>query len=200
MTSILFNIGTLILSILILEWYSIISFLATFLVQFTILMLVSVPKMQLLYQKIGVNPKSKRRRESPMKENDCKKIGKSKILTSLYTSWANMFMLTRVVQDKTYTRIIYSTFYQPVHFLLNLVMLIILSTMLQVSDIASRYDPSLIFKLELATAMLIIVGILHVIMVYFYFYEQDRCNCWKKEQEEMTNKRSEEEETEMAKK
>merc|ERR1712038_974595 len=191
MTSILFNIGTLILSILILEWYSIISFLAMFLVQFTILMLVSVPKMQLLYQKIGVNPKSKRRRESPMRENDCKKIEKSKILTSLYTSWANMFVLTRVVQDKTYTRILYSTFYQPIQFLLNLVMLIILATMLQVSDIALRYHPSLIIKLELATAMLIIVGILHVIMVYFYFYEQDRCNCWKKEQEE--------EETEMAK-
>ena len=111
---------------------------------------------------------SKRRADSPFKEEDQEKIRNTRLSRGLYTSWANLFLLTRPVQDKTYSRILYSTQFQPFQFIINLITLVALIIYLHVFNNVSLNESSVLMW----PLLIILVGVIHIFLLFFY-----TCQC-----------------------
>ena len=70
--------------------------------------------------------KSNTNYENSRREDDEKKIKEKKLVKGLLMSWTNIFMISRIVENISYVRFTYLLIFQPLHFLINTITLIII--------------------------------------------------------------------------
>jgi len=122
LSSLIFQTGTLVLTILVVEWYSAIYIAVVLLVNFILCLLLPFPVVQTTETKLKLQYKfvagNRLREEQRVRDN--------RLTRGLFTSWANLFIILRPVENMSYQKISHMCLLQPLRFLINIVTLIAL--------------------------------------------------------------------------
>ena len=170
LTSLIFQTGTLVLTILVVEWYAVIYVIAVLVLNMVLSLLLPFPAVQKWEYKLKLTNKF------PILEGDKKKVKEGKILRGIFSSWANLFIILRPVENISYHKITHMCLLQPIRFILNLLTLTLL--------ILLTYAPSTsIWPLHrhgsylLVTYVVVIVaGFINLLaMIHFSFYGNIPC-------------------------
>merc|ERR1719264_1959506 len=122
LTSLVFHSGTLILTILVTEWFSavyigVVLFLNLALSFFSLFTVVEKTE-----KKLGLTYKFSKLSE----DREALRVEETRIIRGLFTTWANLFILLRPVENMSYHKITHVGLLQPIRFLVNIVTLFIL--------------------------------------------------------------------------
>ena len=113
-TSLLFNAGTLTLSILLMGWYSVIVIGLIFLANIFMVTMLSSAKVLQKYQLVlYISDLGSEEKKKPT------------ILDKLWLSYSNIFIISRLVEARTCLRINNMYLLQPLYFLINLLPLVV---------------------------------------------------------------------------
>jgi len=118
LSSLIFNTGTLVLTIIVTKWYSAIYIGIVLLLNLTISFIFPYSFARKTEEKLGLTFKFSRKDEA-------EKLKKRRVIRGIFTSWANLFVFLRPVENMTYHKIVHVSLLQPLRFLVNIVTLII---------------------------------------------------------------------------
>ena len=118
LSSLIFNTGTLILTIMVTEWYSAIYIGTVLLLNFAVSIIFPYSVVQRAEEKLRVTYK-----HSIKDEVD--KLKKKRFARAIFATWANLFAFLRPVENISYHKIIHAGLLMPLRFLVNMVTLII---------------------------------------------------------------------------
>ena len=122
LSSLVFNTGTLILTIIVTEWVSAVYIVLVLLLNMTISYLYPHSSIAAVEEKLELTYKFSKLDE----EREAKKVRDTRIVRGLFTTWANLFILLRPVENMSYHKITHVGLLQPIRFLVNIVTLVIL--------------------------------------------------------------------------
>jgi len=120
LSSLIFNTGTLVLTIIVTEWYSAIYIGIVLILNVTISFSLPFSLARRVEKKLGVSY-----RFSTKDEGDKLKEKETRILRGIFATWANMFVFIRPVENMSYHKIVHVSLLQPLRFIVNIVTLII---------------------------------------------------------------------------
>ena len=157
-TSATFNMGTLILSILVHKFYSVIYICMVFLANVVVGILLPFDIIERVETKYGMKPRCQIELEKLSKEDDRKRMKANKMLRCVYMSWANLFMTTRPVEKLTFSRSVYFLLFHPMHFIINII------TLLTIISI----NPTTVYIVT--SVFLIIIGVINTVLLISHVY------------------------------
>ena len=118
LSSLIFNTGTLILTIMVTEWYSAIYIGTVLLLNFAVSIIFPYSVVQRAEEKLRVTYKHSIKDEA-------EKLKKKRFARAIFATWANLFAFLRPVENMSYHKIIHAGLLMPLRFLVNMVTLII---------------------------------------------------------------------------
>merc|ERR1712024_81124 len=110
LSSLIFNTGTLILTIIVTEWASAVYILLVLLLNMIISLLYPHSTVAAVEEKLKLTYKFSKLDE----EQEAKKVRNTKIVRGLFTTWANLFILLRPVENMSYHKITHVGLLQPI--------------------------------------------------------------------------------------
>ena len=163
LSSLIFNTGTLVLTIIVTEWYSAIYIGIVLLLNLTISFIFPYSTAQKAEEKLGVEYKF----PSP---DEAEKVKRTRVVRGIFASWANLFVFLRPVENMSYHKIVHVSLLQPLRFLVNIVTLVIVC---QITWTTHKHSYNQQISLVLTFAIVLVAGILNMVM-FRYFYKKKR--------------------------
>eukprot|EP00092_Neocalanus_flemingeri_P005402 GFUD01005822.1.p1 GENE.GFUD01005822.1~~GFUD01005822.1.p1 ORF type:complete len:693 (-),score=144.63 GFUD01005822.1:69-1940(-) len=169
--SVVFNVGTLIMTILVWEEYAAIYICIVFGLNFIVSIALPFAFVEQCEMRMKIEYKFDIL-SSSSRDAAQKKVTDQRVLRGIFVSWSNIFFLSRPVEDTSYFRTIHMVLVQIVRFLLNLTTLFVLITYtLEVAPFAEWLKVRLIHGFIL----LIFMGMLNILLVFLYTYNSNCC-------------------------
>ena len=166
LSSLIFNTGTLVLTIIVTEWYSTIYIGIVLLLNLTISFSAPFSFAGKMEEKLGLSYKFTTREMGLVRE--IAKVKERKIIRGIFASWANLFLFLRPVENMSYHKILHVSLLHPLRFIVNIVTLIIVC---QITWTAQTHNHNHNQHLSLVTTFIIVLAAGIVNMVEFrYFY------------------------------
>merc|ERR1719264_2197250 len=164
LTSLVFHSGTLILTILVTEWFSavyigVVLFLNLALSFFSLFTVVEKTE-----KKLGLTYKFSKLSE----DREALRVEETRIVRGLFASWANIFLFLRPVENMSYHKVTHVGLLQPIRFLVNIVTLVIL--------VGLTWSPpnnhTQVQNISLIVAFCIVfaAGVVNLLELFCYFY------------------------------
>ena len=122
LSSLAFNTGTLVLTIIVTEWVSAVYIVLVLLLNMIVSFLYPNSVLKTTEEKLELTYKFSKLDE----EREIKKIRENRMTRGLFNSWANLFVFLRPVEEMSYNKITHVLLLQPLRFLVNMVTLFIL--------------------------------------------------------------------------
>ena len=164
LSSLVFNTGTLILTIVVTEWASAFYVCLVLLLNLTISFLDPYSILQTVEQKLKLTYKFSKLEE----EEEVKRVKKSNVLRGLFTSWANLFIFLRPVENMSYHKITQTILLQPVRFLVNITTLSILVGLTWTPP--HRHTQVQEISLIVSFFLVFAAGLINMLEFFRYFY------------------------------
>lgn len=169
--SLVFNAGTLILTILVWEEYGALYILAVFLLNLAVSLILPFGFVEQCERKMRIEYKFDIMSNSSRNAAQ-EKVSGSRVMRGIFVSWSNIFFLSRPVEDTSYFRTVHMLLLQIFRFLLNLITLLILIG--YVVEIAT-FAEALKIKLLHVIIVLILIGLLKIFLIFIYTYHFNCC-------------------------
>ena len=122
LSSLAFNTGTLVLTIIVTEWVSAVYIVLVLLLNMIVSFLYPNSVVRTTEEKLQLTYKFSKLDE----EREIKKIRENRMTRGLFNSWANLFVFLRPVEEMSYNKITHVLLLQPLRFLVNIITLFIL--------------------------------------------------------------------------
>ena len=167
LSSLVFQSGTVVLAIMVLEWYSAIYIGAVLVLNLTLSLILpfgaaksSEDKFKLKYKYSMMNL-----------TEDEKSLRDNRTVRGIFATWANLFLVLRPVENRSYHKITHMGILQPIKFLLNILTLTILIvlTWVPTDGINSNVDRHGSW-LIIAYVVVFIAGVFNQLEMICYFY------------------------------
>ena len=163
LSSLIFNTGTLVLTIIVTEWYSAIYIGIVLLLNLTISFILPYSIARKAEEKLGVEYKF----SSP---DEAEKVKRRRVARGIFASWANLFVFLRPVENISYHKIVHVSLLQPLRFLVNIVTLTIVCHITW-TDNRHIHKRNQKISLILTFAIVLAAGILNMVG-FRYFYKK----------------------------
>ena len=167
LSSLVFQSGTLVLTIMVLEWYSAIYIGAVLVLNLTLSLILpfgaaksSEDKFKLKYKYSMMNL-----------TEDEKRLRDNRTVRGIFATWANLFLVLRPVENRSYHKITHMGILQPIKFLLNIVTLTILIVLTWVPTAGINTNVYIHGSwLIIAYVVVFIAGVFNQLEMICYFY------------------------------
>ena len=175
LSSLIFNTGTLVLTIIVTEWYSAIYIGIVLLLNLTISFSFPFSIARRAEEKLGVSYKFS-------KTDEAEKLKETRILRGIFATWGNLFIFLRPVENISYHKIVHVSLLQPLRFLVNIVTLIIVfyitwtakrENSLGKLENLHKHNRNQMISLILTFATVLAAGVLNM-AEFRYFYKKER--------------------------
>jgi len=164
LTSLVFNSGTLVLTILVTEWFSAVYIGIVLLLNLALTFFSLFTVVQKTEKKLGLTYKFSKLDE----EKEAKRVRDTKVVRGLFTTWANLFILLRPVENMSYHKITHVVLLQPIRFLVNVVTLFILVGLTWTPP--NNHTQVQNISLMVAFCIVLAAGIVNLLELFCYFY------------------------------
>merc|ERR1719209_2128004 len=164
LTSLVFHSGTLILTILITEWFSAVYIGVVLFLNLALSFFSLFTVVQKTEKKLGLTYKFSKLSE----DREARRVEETRIVRGLFASWANLFLFLRPVENMSYHKVTHVGLLQPIRFLVNIVTLVIL--------VGLTWSPpnnhTQVQNISLIVAFCIVfaAGIVNLVELFCYFY------------------------------
>jgi hypothetical protein len=169
LTSLMFNTGTLVVTILTLDWYSAIYIGLVFAANLIVSLILPFNFVKTMEHKMGLQYKFDRKNSSET-EMSKGKVVKSKVMRGVLISWTNIFFMSRPVETCSYLRTIHMVLLQIVRFIINIITIIVLIVHTTQN---STIEGWLKTNLEYSFIGLIFTGIANIFLIFVYTYQSN---------------------------
>ena len=122
LSSLVFNTGTLVLTIIVTEWVSAVYIVLVLLLNMIVSFLYPNSVVRTTKEKLELTYKFSKLDE----EREIQKIRENRMTRGLFNSWANLFVFLRPVEKMSYNKITHVLLLQPLRFVVNIITLFIL--------------------------------------------------------------------------
>jgi len=164
LTSLVFNSGTLILTILVTEWFSAVYIGVVLFLNASLSFLSLFTVVQKTEKKLGLTYKFSKLSE----DREAKRVEETRIVRGLFTSWANLFLFLRPVENMSYHKITHVGVLQPIRFLVNMITLVILVGLTW--SPTNNHTKIQTISLTIAFCIVFAAGIVNLLELFCYFY------------------------------
>ena len=164
LSSLVFNTGTLILTIIVIEWSSAVWIVVVLLINLTISLRYPHTIVVTVENRFELKYKFSKLDE----EREAKRMRDTKIVRGLFTSWANLFILLRPVENMSYHKVTHALLLQPIRFLVNMVTLITLVG----RTFSPRYIHTQVQETSLIVSFCVVfaAGLVNIVELFCYFF------------------------------
>jgi hypothetical protein len=171
LTSLIFQTGTLVMAIVVAEWYAMIYIVLVLLLNLIISLSVPIEALEIIETKLKVTYKFNKEQAEEISSKPTTKASFHPFIHTVFVSWANLFVAIRLVEHMSYSKIAPMLLLQPPRFILNILTLVILLffTYTPSSAINSnvvRHE----YPLIVTYAVLFTAGIINQILFVSAFY------------------------------
>ena len=167
LSSLVFHSGTLVLTILVTEWFSAVYIGIVLLLNLTLSFFSLFTVVQNTETKLGLTYKFSKLNE----DREALRVEETRIVRGLFASWANLFVFLRPVENMSYHKITHATLLQPARFLVNIVTLFILVGVTWTPP--NNHDEVQNISLIVAFCIVFVAGIVNMVELFCYFYFGD---------------------------
>jgi len=164
LTSLVFHSGTLVLTILVTEWFSAVYIGLVLLLNLALSSCSLFNVVEKTEKKLGLTYKFSKLSE----DREARRVKETRIVRGLFSSWANLFILLRPVENMSYHKVTHAVLLQPIRFIVNIITLVVLVglTWTSVNNHTQVQNISLI----VAFCIVFAAGIVNLLELFCYFY------------------------------
>jgi len=164
LTSLVFHSGTLVLTILITEWFSAVYIGVVLLLNLALSSFPLFTVIQKTEKKLGLTYKFSKLRE----DREARRVKETRIVRGLFSSWANLFVLLRPVENMSYHKVTHALLLQPIRFLVNIITLVVLVVLTWM--LPNNHTQVQNISLIVAFCIVFAAGIVNLLELFCYFY------------------------------
>lgn len=164
LSSLVFNTGTLILTIIVTEWASAVYIVLVLLLNMIISLIYPHSTVAAVEKKLKLIYKFSKLDE----EQEAKKVRDTRIVRGLFTTWANLFILLRPVENMSYHKITHVGLLQPIRFIVNIATLLILVGLTWTPP----YNHTQVQEISLIVSFCVVfaAGLVNMLELFCYFF------------------------------
>jgi len=169
LSSLVFNTGTLILTIIVTEWASAIYIGLVLLLNLAVSFLFPFSTLETVEEKLGLTYKFPKLDQ----EKEAKRVNDTKFIRGIFASWTNVFLFFRPVENMSYQKISHAILLQPIRALVNIITLFILFGVTWMPP--HRHTQTQQNSLIVAFCVVFAAGLVNMLQLFWYFFLGNHC-------------------------